>query len=101
MPKPLVYSYVRFSTPEQRKGSGKARQDALAERWCVKRGYSLCRNYSDLGVSAYKGRNATHGDLSRFLHLVQTGKIPRGSVLLVESLDRLSRDNINKAVELF
>ncbi len=98
---PTVYSYVRFSTPEQRKGTGQARQDALADDWCKAKGLTLERNYSDLGVSAFKGKNATEGALSKFLELVQAGKIRRGSVLLVESLDRLSRQNLTQALPVF
>jgi DNA invertase Pin-like site-specific DNA recombinase len=97
----VVYSYVRFSTPEQRKGTGQARQEKAAQSWCKKHGLSLCRNYADLGVSAFKGRNAEYGELARFLAAVEGGKIARGSTLLVENLDRLSRQNLNKAVELF
>jgi len=98
---PLVYSYVRFSTLEQRKGTGQQRQEELAEVWCQKRGYTLVKNYSDLGVSAFKGKNATEGALAEFLKCVEDGRICPGSILLVESLDRLSRQQVNKAAELF
>ena len=98
---PNVYSYIRFSTPEQRKGTGHKRQTNAAEEWCRKNGLPLFKNYSDLGVSAFKGKNAEHGELSAFLKLVNAGRIPPGSILLVESLDRLSRQNVNKALELF
>lgn len=98
---PLVYSYTRFSTPEQRKGTGRQRQDQLAETWCAKRGYTLVHNYSDLGVSAYHGKNAVEGNLAEFLRCVDDGRIKPGAILLVESLDRLSRQQINKAAELF
>ena len=81
-----VYSYVRFSTPEQCKGTGGRRQTSAADQWCSDNGYSLARNYSDLGVSGFKSRNSTHGDLARFLALVHQGRISPGSILLVESL---------------
>src|SRR5438128_1281383 len=91
---PAVYSYTRFSTGEQRKGTGQQRQDKLAAEWCIARGFALATNYSDLGVSAFKGKNATHGALARFLACVESGVVTRGSVLIVESLDRLSRQNV-------
>lgn len=97
---PQVYSYVRFSTETQRRGTGQARQDDAAQRWCDERGYKLTQTMPDLGISAYKSRNATHGELATFLRLVEDGRIPVGSILIVESLDRLSRDNINVAMQL-
>jgi DNA invertase Pin-like site-specific DNA recombinase len=100
---PAVYSYTRFSTAIQKKGTGTRRQVSLADAYCdhESRQWSLTKDYKDLGVSAFKGKNATHGELAVFLRLIQDGRIVPGSVLLVESLDRLSRDNINKALELF
>ena len=55
---------------------------------------------SDLGISAFKGKNATEGALAAFLIAAKEGRIPRGSILLVESLDRLSRNTITDAVAL-
>jgi DNA invertase Pin-like site-specific DNA recombinase len=100
-PKPAVYSYIRFSTTEQRKGTGQARQEKLAAEWCKSRGRPQATNYADLGVSAFKGKNSTHGDLARFLKCVEQNKIARGSTLIVESLDRLSRQNVSQALQLF
>lgn len=99
--KPQVYSYVRFSNREQRHGTSKVRQDKAAEEWCRKRGLRLAEVYPDLGVSAFKGKNATTGALSRLLACVEDGSIRPGSILLVESLDRLSRDDVNKALPIF
>jgi DNA invertase Pin-like site-specific DNA recombinase len=95
-----VYSYVRFSTAEQRKGNGFRRQTDLADKWCRENGLKLRDNYSDLGVSAFKGRNVNDGALASFCDLVRQQKIKRGSILLVESLDRLSRQDILIAVSL-
>lgn len=97
----VVYSYVRFSTVEQRKGSGQERQESLAAKWCAERNLTLFKNYSDLGVSAFKGKNAAEGALSEFIKCIEDGRVRPGSILIVESLDRLSRDKINKAAELF
>ncbi|WP_162497488.1 recombinase family protein [Roseovarius dicentrarchi] len=67
--------------------------------WTEENGYSLdtSLNMQDLGVSAYKGDNATTGALSGFLKAVEAGQVPTGSVLLVENLDRISRQKIRKA----
>jgi DNA invertase Pin-like site-specific DNA recombinase len=55
---------------------------------------------SDLGVSAFNGKNATHGALAGFLLAAKNKKVPAGSILLVESLDRLSRNSVSDAIEL-
>ncbi len=45
----------------------------------------------DLGVSAFRGDNHIKGALGLFHSLVDKGEIPRGSYLIIESLDRFSR----------
>lgn len=99
-----VYSYLRFSTPEQAKGDSLRRQTTSAEAWCAGHGLVLDDRLSmrDLGVSAFRGRHAQFGALRAFLDLVEAGKIERGSILLVESLDRLSREAVlDAAARLF
>lgn len=92
-----AYSYIRFSTPEQAKGDSLRRQIARTQEWCAARGVELDDTLQDLGVSAYTGANRTTGALRRFLHLVETGQIAPGSFLVVESLDRLSREAVMDA----
>ena len=55
-------------------------------------------SFQDLGVSAYRGANKEAGKLADFLLAVRHGEVERGSYLLVESLDRLSRDTARKAL---
>lgn len=55
----------------------------------------------DLGVSAFRGTNAVSGKLGLFLQAVDTGKVSAGSVLLIESLDRLSRSQVMTALTQF
>lgn len=99
---PRVYSYIRFSTPEQARGDSLRRQLADAEEWCAGRGLVLDQSLRDLGVSAYKGSNSEVGSgLGSFLELVKTGKVEKGSILVVESLDRLSRENVLVALPRF
>ena len=104
MPKSAVrvYSYRRFSSGRQARGHSLERQTASALQWCREHGYELDDSLvmSDLGVSAFTGDNATRGALSNFLAAVEQGKVPEGSIFLVESLDRLSRDAIPEAVSL-
>jgi DNA invertase Pin-like site-specific DNA recombinase len=52
-------------------------------------------------VSAFRGKNVAEGRLGRFLEEVKAGRIEQGSVLIIESLDRLSRQEPRKALEVF
>src|SRR6516225_9604093 len=99
--RPKAFSYLRFSTPEQERGDSFRRQTALAAQYAVRHGLDLDdSSFQDLGVSAFRGANAETGRLGEFLDLVRTGVVSRGSYLLVESLDRLSRNKPRKAVRL-
>ncbi|MFS8121968.1 recombinase family protein [Rhizobium sp. BR 250] len=93
-----AYSYIRFSTPEQAQGDSLRRQTAKAEAWARERGLTLDNSLRDLGVSAYHGANRTTGALRSFLQMVEDGRIERGSYLIVESLDRISREAVMDAV---
>ena len=101
----MAYSYIRFSTPEQLKGDSKRRQLELAQEYVEKNtelNLSLDNtlNLNDMGISAYKGKNIEQGGLGIFIKAVEEGKVKRGSYLLVESLDRLSRQNVETAYRL-
>jgi DNA invertase Pin-like site-specific DNA recombinase len=88
----IAYSYLRFSTSEQAHGDSRRRQLVLAERYAAAHGLTLDGRLSfrDLGVSAFRGRNARVDALSSFLEAIELGLVPRGSTLLIESLDRLA-----------
>jgi len=68
----------------------------LAERWSEQNAIPLATdmNMLDAGVSAFKGRNLESGALGAFLQAARDGKIERGSYLLVESIDRISREGM-------
>ncbi|MCC5881903.1 MAG: recombinase family protein [Halomonas sp.] len=96
-----AYSYLRFSTPEQMKGDSFRRQTSLAQQYAERHGLELDEHsFEDLGISAYQGRNQEAGALKMFLIAVEEGIIERGSYLLVESLDRISRQSARKASSL-
>ena len=91
---PLAFSYRRVSSEKQLDGHGIARQLEAARAWCDANNHILSTaTFEDLGVSAFKGRNSEVGALKAFLEAVETGAVPQGSTLLVESLDRLSRQH--------
>ncbi|WP_433989544.1 hypothetical protein SuNHUV7_01320 (plasmid) [Pseudoseohaeicola sp. NH-UV-7] len=99
--RPIAFSYVRFSSEKQRQGASLERQTEKAKQWAVANGYRLSnQNFEDLGMSAYRGDNSSVGDLARFQEAVDTGAVPEGAVLIVESLDRISRDKYRRARNL-
>ncbi|NRQ12733.1 recombinase family protein [Aliiroseovarius sp. xm-v-208] len=99
--RPLAFSYVRFSSEAQAKGSSLARQTEAAQRWADENGYQLSSTtFRDLGVSAFKGDNTSIGRLAAFLEAVESGVVPEGSALLVENLDRVSRQKHRKATRV-
>ena len=96
-----VYSYTRFSTPGQAKGDSLRRQTKAAEDWAKTRGMALDTEltFHDAGLSAWTGENEA-GALGLFRQAVKEGIVPPGSVLAVESFDRLSRQGIRKTQRL-
>lgn len=98
------YSYVRFSTPEQLRGDSLRRQLTLGRGWVERHPdhyLDESLRLQDLGVSGFRGRNRTEGALAGFIKAVESRRVKPGSVLLVESLDRLSREEVEEALELF
>lgn len=105
---PVGYSYTRFSGMGQSKGNTEKRQsqgwDAgrfveSPEAWCNKHGYTLdtALRFRDRGKSGYHGWNIqkgkVRGALGQFLDLIDDGTIQSGSVLIVEHLDRITRQD--------
>ena len=104
-PLPTAYSYVRFSSPKQAEGDSLRRQTEAAAKWCKdhKARLDTTLTLHDLGTSAYTGKHRLNPDrnaLAAFLKLVERDRVPRGSYLLVESLDRLTREHIRPALSL-
>jgi DNA invertase Pin-like site-specific DNA recombinase len=119
---PVAYSYLRFSTPKQAEGDSLRRQTEDTTKWCARQGIPLdtTATLADLGRSAFKkGRRAAKVDdgmaglpeldelvnpdrraLAGFLELIRRRQVPRGSYLVIENLDRLSRDDVVPATHL-
>ncbi|MEZ8786945.1 recombinase family protein [Vibrio splendidus] len=96
---PQVYSYSRFSDMEQRKGSSLARQEDYALKAANKYGLKLNEELimTDLGKSAFHAEHKRVGAYGAFLHAVKKGLVAEGSYLIVESFDRLSREQARLA----
>lgn len=98
-----AYSYSRVSSLGQTLGTGIERQIEAAKRYCEANGLTLSDEiFADEGKSAYHGQHLSEGSrLSSFIAAVKSGKVKKGSVLIVEALDRLSREEMSDAVSLF
>lgn len=90
-----VYSYLRFSLKRQSKGTSYMRQKELTDAYVGMHGYTLNpMTLRDMGVRAFRGENFEVGVLGKFVMLCESGQIPKGSKLVVENLDRLSRNKV-------
>lgn len=121
MTKQLI-TYVRWSSDEQTKGDSLRRQQAYIKEF--KESHPEFKSspefdYMDQGVSGFKKLkkkparmtaeeweqkkeltlNQLTGDLSRFYADMRAGRFARGSVLVVEALDRLSRKSADDAYD--
>ena len=103
----LAFSYLRFSSPKQADGDSTRRQTALRDGWLRRHPEArldTALRMTDRGVSGFTGEHRKNPDrhaLAAFLKLVDQGRVPRGSYLIVENLDRLSREDIQPALMLF
>jgi len=92
------FMYYRVSSDKQLGGTGIERQEenlrAYVKRLnlCSQMDVPLPIELSDPGVSAFKGLNMSEGNLGKWMKEVATG-IHDGSLLVLESIDRFSRQN--------
>jgi DNA invertase Pin-like site-specific DNA recombinase len=99
--KQKAYSYLRISTPAQEMGDGIRRQIEGSTRYAEQNGLELVETFQDLGISGFKGKNSKEGALGAILMAIDDGRIEPNSVLIVESLDRLSRESALAAFAQF
>jgi DNA invertase Pin-like site-specific DNA recombinase len=102
---PMAYSWLRFSGVRQERGDSIRRQTELRDDW-LKRHPDLPLDTSltlrGLGVSAFRGKQRNDKDgLGAFLKACDDGRVPRGSYLIIENLDRLSREDERTALRLW
>jgi DNA invertase Pin-like site-specific DNA recombinase len=95
-------SYVRFSSRKQAPGASVERQLDLTRDFCQRHKLLLDENRSilDPALSGFRGDNTAKGNLATFIKAVKSGKIEKGTVLCVEALDRITRQEVTEAVHL-
>lgn len=97
-----AYSYIRFSDEHQKLGDSLRRQLEGARAYAAREGWTLDDSLRDLGVSAFRGKHKREGNsLHRFLSLCAAGTVKKGSWLIVEAMDRLSREQVPVALKSF
>ena len=75
-------------------------QNENALRYCEQNGLILDQTLVDIGKSG-GGIHKVKGVLGQFFNMVETGKIVKGSILLIDEFSRLSREEVPKALEDF
>ncbi|EKY3262095.1 recombinase family protein [Cronobacter sakazakii] len=95
-----LYSYVRWSTDKQSGNTSLDRQTDKAKAFASLHGLEYVQ-ILDAGISAFRGKNTTQGALAGFIEAVKAGAIPNDSYLYVENLDRLTRQDVMTALNLF
>lgn len=96
----IAHIYIRFSTLEQREGTSTRRQKDECFSHLTNKGWTLGQMLVDEGRSAFSGDNQAAGAaLNIFEQEASMGQHP-DSVLLVERLDRLSRQGHEDTFDL-
>lgn len=94
MPTNLAYDYGRYSDERQGKGSSEERQESHFPEFCATHKLTPANDKPmfDRGISAFRGKNfSENAALGKFLKRVQNGEIANGSVLVIDTVDRFSR----------
>lgn len=95
-----AYAYSRYSSAAQATGDSLKRQLKASQEFADNHGLELDTRHRDLGVSAFTGDNRVRGALGSFIKSVEKGEIERGSYLLIDSMDRLSRESETEVLHL-
>ena len=98
----VCYSYQRFSSRLQAKGHSVKRQTEMLMEWLARHPEHTLDDKLriDAGVSGAFGKNLSQGALGDFLKEIKAGRIKKGSLLVVESIDRLGRQPVGDMLEL-
>jgi DNA invertase Pin-like site-specific DNA recombinase len=96
-----AFSFIRWSRPEQGKGDTLRRQKKASADLCQRNKWTLTELPPLEGRSAFRGKQRAVGPLAEFLKLAEAGRVSKGSILIVESLDRLTREAVRTAVKFF
>lgn len=87
--------YGRFSSKQQKSSTSRKRQIEQAMEFVIKYELVLLDDgvWFDAGVSGFRGKHRQQGELGKLLDAIQSATVPNDAVLIIESIDRLSREN--------
>ncbi|MEZ8863218.1 recombinase family protein [Vibrio sp. 10N.247.311.51] len=95
----IAYSYIRFSSKAQADGDSLRRQLRRSKEWCERNKIELSdKNFQDLGISAFVDK--IRPSLDDLFAAIQVGSIVEGDYIILENLDRLSRQGIDHTQEM-
>ena len=96
----IAYAYIRYSSKKQDESDSYRRQVEIIQEYCARKKLTLSDEiFSDLGVSAYTHFNKREG-FNRMLAMIDSGEIPKGSWIIMEHLDRMSREGSKRSISL-
>lgn len=102
---PYAYPYIRFSSDAQKDGSSLLRQTQAIQAYLADNPHlevDTRLNLEDLGLSGFEGRHLEKGGaLHLFLEKIKSGEVEKGSVLIIEHFNRLSRLPLIRSITLF
>lgn len=98
--KPRAYVYIRWSSAKQDNGDSRRRQELGVEEFTKRTGVDITETFRDEGISGFNGQNLKLGALKDLMERVRNGIIRKGDYIVVESVDRLTRMNVWKAIEI-
>jgi DNA invertase Pin-like site-specific DNA recombinase len=96
----IAIIYSRFSTSEQSKGFSLERQQMLGRDYAINRAWTVEKQITDEGRSAFHGANRLEGSALHEFELEAKNGLHKGKTLLVENVDRLSRQGAKAAAQL-
>ncbi|KTS10281.1 hypothetical protein SB2_06990 [Methylobacterium radiotolerans] len=95
-------SYARFSHKRQQTGTSIERQEETLSAYLKDNpDLVVMGDFSDKGVSGFRGKHAEKGALSRLLELLEGDRWPHPRVLVIENVDRLGREPLLDALDRF
>lgn len=97
---PKAYAYVRYSRAIQATGDSENRQLTALDLFETSTGTKIVEVVYDKGKSAFRGDNARSGNFKEMLDRMHSGAIRQGDYLVVESIDRITRQRVLDGVEL-
>lgn len=97
---PVAYAYVRYSSLAQASGGSVDRQITPLKDFTEQTGVEIKEVIIDEGVSSYKGKNVNKGRFKEVLERIESGAIKKGDYIVVESIDRITRQRVLDGVEL-